>query len=407
MDGSQRRPRELSSWKEISTYFGVTVRTAQNWEVERGLPVRRLPGKRSTVSASAEELDAWRRTAGEAPGDSAPRSSNRWAYVTAFAFLAVVLGICAVVMFTGRQSPPASYRLDGNALVVLDARGQEAWRKVFDPPPNPGYYEGSFRKFWVGDLDNDGRVEVLFAYGSISSSALICFSDRGREKWRFIPGPKVATDTETYSGPFIVGNFAVAPWGNGGRSVVAVSCPHFEFPNQVALISPDGRIVGEYWHSGHLPEIAVLGRELWLGGINNAVKTATVVVLDASGVSGASVESDVRYQLRGFPPAKEKARIFFPRSCINRKHYGYNWVTQVASADDGMEVSVAEVPPPTPVAVWYTLSRDFAVRRVLLHDMFRSRHSEMRAAGLLDHDLTEREEAEMKAVRVIRPAALR
>jgi tetratricopeptide (TPR) repeat protein len=50
----------LASWKGIAAYFGCNVRTAKRWERERGLPVRRAPGKKSgTVFARASELDAW------------------------------------------------------------------------------------------------------------------------------------------------------------------------------------------------------------------------------------------------------------------------------------------------------------------------------------------------------------
>jgi hypothetical protein len=50
----------LASWKGIAAYFGCNVRTAKRWEQERGLPVRRAPGKRSgTVFALASELEAW------------------------------------------------------------------------------------------------------------------------------------------------------------------------------------------------------------------------------------------------------------------------------------------------------------------------------------------------------------
>jgi hypothetical protein len=52
---------DLNSWKEIATYLGVTTRAAQKWERERGLPIRRLPGKRSMVSASRSEIDCWKR----------------------------------------------------------------------------------------------------------------------------------------------------------------------------------------------------------------------------------------------------------------------------------------------------------------------------------------------------------
>ena len=50
----------LTSWKEIASYIGKSVRTVQRWESELGLPVRRPnPGDRNIVLALPEELDRW------------------------------------------------------------------------------------------------------------------------------------------------------------------------------------------------------------------------------------------------------------------------------------------------------------------------------------------------------------
>lgn len=44
--------RQLDSWKEIAAYLKTSVRTAQRWEEQNGLPVIRvLRDKRSAVSA--------------------------------------------------------------------------------------------------------------------------------------------------------------------------------------------------------------------------------------------------------------------------------------------------------------------------------------------------------------------
>jgi CheY-like chemotaxis protein len=48
----------LKSWKEIADYLHCGVRTAQRWERELGLPIRR-PGDRSVVLATTEELSEW------------------------------------------------------------------------------------------------------------------------------------------------------------------------------------------------------------------------------------------------------------------------------------------------------------------------------------------------------------
>src|SRR4051794_4944965 len=50
----------LGSWKEIAAYLGKGVRTAQRYESQLGLPVRR-PDRddRKIVFALPDELDAW------------------------------------------------------------------------------------------------------------------------------------------------------------------------------------------------------------------------------------------------------------------------------------------------------------------------------------------------------------
>ncbi len=52
--------RPLTSWKEIAHFLNVNVRTAQKWERERNLPVRRSGGARSRVSADATRLETWK-----------------------------------------------------------------------------------------------------------------------------------------------------------------------------------------------------------------------------------------------------------------------------------------------------------------------------------------------------------
>ena len=55
----QNEPR-LESWGEIATHLRRDIRTAQRWEKEFGLPVRRLTiGKHAQVYAYRSELDRW------------------------------------------------------------------------------------------------------------------------------------------------------------------------------------------------------------------------------------------------------------------------------------------------------------------------------------------------------------
>ncbi len=67
----------LDSWKEIAAYLKRGVRTAQRWEREAGVPVRRVATERGAVYAFRSELDAWWQTqsstlTGEAIDDDRP-----------------------------------------------------------------------------------------------------------------------------------------------------------------------------------------------------------------------------------------------------------------------------------------------------------------------------------------------
>lgn len=50
---------ELHGWKAIAGFFDVGLRTVQNWECERELPIRRHPGKKSAVYAKVNDLQRW------------------------------------------------------------------------------------------------------------------------------------------------------------------------------------------------------------------------------------------------------------------------------------------------------------------------------------------------------------
>ena len=65
----------LHSWKDISAYLGLAVRTVQRWEHDLGLPVHR-PADRNhmAVLAFPEELDVWLRNT---PVSSQPKAAIR------------------------------------------------------------------------------------------------------------------------------------------------------------------------------------------------------------------------------------------------------------------------------------------------------------------------------------------
>ena len=126
---------ELASWKEIAGYLGVTVRTAQKWERERGLPVHRLAGEKGRVAASTVELESWRRTALERSEWWANlRFLRIYAVLTTAVLLLVAGAAVGIHLARSRPGPPALCVLDGRMLIVRDELGREVWRRSFDEP---------------------------------------------------------------------------------------------------------------------------------------------------------------------------------------------------------------------------------------------------------------------------------
>ncbi|HWR53484.1 MAG TPA: hypothetical protein VN428_20420 [Bryobacteraceae bacterium] len=413
-------PVELTSWKEIASYLGVSVRTAQLWEEQRGLPVRRLPGPRGRVLLCIAELEAWKHSGGIAseaaginavaiPASIASRLKRlRPAYAGAAAVLIGVVVLAFVV--TRAPATPASARVQGSALVAFSAGGKELWRKHFESlsplmPPS---------RVWTGDLDGDGAAEVLFA--PIAAEGLTetiwCYGERGDVRWKFSPGRTVRTATRSYTGTYSARAFAVTRPGRSRRRRILLSSSHAYFPSQVVLLSSEGAVEREYWHAGHLEHVrlADLDRdgteEFYLGGINNAAKAATLVVLDADHFAGAAKEANPEYAFEGLGEAKERARIIFPRTCINRLNEPFNIVQTMQFRSDGLAVAVAERLSATEaLPVVYQFTPALRLNDVGTSSWFDAEHERLHASGILDHALSPSEVNALTPVTVTPPPA--
>lgn len=417
MDSTKPPSSELGSWKEIAQHLGVTVRTAQKWGAVRGLPVKRAAGQKGRVWTTTEELDRWQRQPLQ-PHFWASLAFARWTAIVASALLLIEVGVLAGLYAQELlKGPPSRMLHESGSLVVTDAQGHGLWRKTFDG----GFRSGetperklAFKGAWFGDLDGDGRVELLYIHNPASreqdGSTVYCFSDRGEVKWRFEPGHVVHTAHETIPPPFVADTLAVI--GVGGNQKVVVTSHHPTFhPAQVALLSASGKLLGEYWHSGRLPYLEIVdldgeGKpEILLGGISAGYRSATLVALDPAAVRGASVETESpEDQILGFAPAAEKVRLLFPRTCVNRVLDRYNEVGWLTVRPNGLRVLVWErrTLMSSFASVTYALDRNLQVTAVTASDQLRSLHRELEASGQLDHALTEQEVQRLAKVRYLR-----
>jgi hypothetical protein len=349
---------ELNTWKEISAYLGVGVRTAQEYENELGLPVHRLEGKgKPRVRAFSSELDAWKLQHGLSaepsisvqqtepppaaisPASSLPSKARSGASPSGVRRV-IYVGLTAAIVLTliaywslKRPTPISDFRVQGRNLITTDSKGRELWRHSF-----PGVlieadylYETRSAHSWIGDLDGNGSQQLIILAdpwdrANVGTSS-ICFNADGKQRWQFTPGKPVADRTgDRMVPPYFTNNVQVILGHSPTDTRVAVSSNHYlGQANQVAFLDVAGNMIGEYWHPGHLlhsgqADLDGSGRKLLiLAGVNNGNHQATLVVLDPMKIFGAVTPQEMkdhRFELLGMAPAHERAVVFFPRSCI-------------------------------------------------------------------------------------------
>lgn len=395
---------KLASWKEIAAWLGVNVRTAQKWEAELGMPVRRVPGS-NRVMAYTGELSEWLHGAHQAETAAAQqrRDSRRRNIRWAVTVLGAVVLIALAVWLSRLGSRLADWRVEGSSLLALDARGRELWRLQLGGGLNLEEYsrDRTTPSAWIEDIDGDGRKELLFChhYDGGPHGDLICFSDTGREKWRFTPGRSAASFPESLRPPYAADRLHVFRH-KGQLRILVSSIHHTYFPSQLAMLDSQGNLLREYWHSGHIKEFRAVE---WSGypeplivvaGIANGYKASDLIVLSPSEFGGASHEESPEHQLPAGSP-RELARLLFPVSCVTRASAPYNHPNALRMHGLSLEVAINENAylERNPV-VLYTFRPDWSLASVGLSSTYESIHADLERQGILAHPLDQRRETE-------------
>jgi hypothetical protein len=371
---------------------------------------------RSVAAADGTQEKRWIAATPRGGEDGSPISSSAFRKSLMIAAVVAAIGVTASVsiQFLTAHGQPHSARLDGASLVIMDAEGKELWRKVFPEGFGPDWFysQGVRTRIGFGDLEGQGHTSVLFIYSPAApqphSTTLICYSDRGKEKWRWTPGrelPELAGTPATYKTHAI----GILKATESRPARIVVSSQHDPWwPSQVALLDANGKIVSEYWHSGALTSLVVAdldgdGKEdIVLAGVSEYDHQATLVVLDPDKVFGASNEERPEFQIHGRGAAQERLRLLFPRSDLNRALFQYNQAVEPTFENGVTRLTVLECITPPGCPIWYQFDKNFHLIAAFAGgDEFRSAHARFYQNGKDAHPLSAAEQAAFQKVRCL------
>jgi len=125
----------LSSWKEIASYLGRTIRTCQRLETTMGMPIHRLDGSpKAHVFAYRNELDSWLAQKANEHEEGGRKARHLLLYGLA-GVAAIAAAIILIKVIGGRKpapditSPPGTRSI---AVLVRDLTQDTTWKNLPD-----------------------------------------------------------------------------------------------------------------------------------------------------------------------------------------------------------------------------------------------------------------------------------
>lgn len=348
--------RIVTSWKEIAAYLKIRVRTAQRWEKELGLPVHRINElDKAYVFAYTDELDKWfeKRIRSRNIFKKFYGTKKPLAVIGFFSIFLVVI-IFALIVFIFLPSHenliPADFEVKNSCLIIYNSTGQELWTHELKESldysaykrkelPASGLSSKANLNVYFKDIDQDKKINVIFGVQTKNESGekVLCFDERGKVIWSFIPGRAVRFGDYLISEDFCVRLLRVVDLNQDGYlETVIIACHKVHFPSRVVVLDFQGKIMGEYWNIGHLNcvEIADLDndgfQEIILGGVNNSYRKACLLVLDIRKMSGCSPRNDdPRFSCSELGRSTEKYYLLIPPNKLGRLFYLYETVDSI------------------------------------------------------------------------------
>lgn len=399
-----RPSRRLDSWKEIADYLKRDVRTTQRWESERNLPVHRVPGgKRHSVFAYTEEMDAW--LTGQ-PADSDARANPEtipviakpypWRVWSAIAVLVAAIG-AAGYFWSIQPGPAARVEFADREIRAWDAAGRLAWKFEMPYKLEALATEGQMERYRAFvDLDGDGRKELVVAPPSSTieeTGQILCFDLAGNLLWTYQPQFSVRFGERNFDGPWQTSDLHIIA---GPQPAVWVSYHQSVWwPAFLVRIDPAGNGDIRFVHAGWMLSVTSLqngnGTYLLAGGISNEKDSGMLAVIAANGEPAAGPPaSDPAYACANCPRGAPIRYYVLPRSEINRLlSPSNNLVQTIFRTAEGAQARTVEVQDLPPYHMRsegaYDISADLTMTRAAFTDIYWNLHRRLEEDGKLHH----------------------
>lgn len=401
----------LDSWKEIAQYLGRDVRTVIRWE-ERGLPVHRVPGgKSSRVFAFTGELDAWLAkgpTNGSTvpqpdpvrlssidsiPPPVRPRATRLTVLVAAVLVVAALMGALALT-----DPDPIPSRLEiagGQLLAYASSSSRPLWTRRLD--------EGDMSTTWgrwhtIQDLDDDGGEDILTAVevhqrqSNEHAGMLSRLNASGQTEWSLVARDRVRFREKEYGPPWPTDDFAV--YRAGGETRIAWTVHQFTWwPGLLISVNAKGERRGLFVNGGWMRAVqpSVDGRYLFVSGVTNSRRGYFMAVLDANHPTGRSPEPPgAETECMSCPTGDPLHYFVFPRTDIGREHpFPANGPSIQTFEDRSVQVETHESEGHVVASVIFEFAPDATLRAARFSDAFWERHRQLEAAGTITHSETD------------------
>jgi hypothetical protein len=423
MAPGQTKENLLSSWKEIAVYLGCNQRTCLRWERSFGLPVHRMEGAlKSRVFAYTDELDNWRRSrSGEnlasnntdktvlqlAKSEALPKPRWRKSY---YFLLPGLMGLLVYVVFVKMSGPsePANFKIQNSTLIILTEEGKELWR--FQTGIENLAEERTYREhfqfkrleannpYWpyliIKDINHDGHPEILFTIktqNEANEGELFCFDHKGKKLWKFRGGRELKFGSKIFSSDYRPRGFEVADFNNDGKlEVIAVYLHHPEWPTQLIVLDNNGGLMGEYWNSGHLADLAMVDldgdgkKELIVSGNNNEYRKGCLIVFDSSSIQGRSPNTG-EFRCEELDPGSEEYYILFPRTDVDLQEYPVEAIARIDILENHKLSVITAIS-----SLIFELDYRLVPQDVIISHFFMQKHMTDLAAGKIKSAINEK-----------------